>query len=397
MIYLTILVLLMFLSFRYDICGKKDNKEQWYLIVLCIFILLAGLRWRVGGDTIHYLYDFYYEYPSLVDFSFKEYYIGRDPFYVLLNSFVKSIGGRFYMVQLIQAAFVNILILKYFKKHSQYVFTCCMFYFLLSYVSFSMEIMRASFSIVICLYAFDYFIEKKWIKGYALLFIAVMFHTQTLGVLLFPAFLFLRLNKKGLLILIGAYILGIFFQKLLGDYIFLFEGNESLEDKFSTYTSEGAVFGENTRNINYFIIKILPNVFYPLFSLWYIKKYCKSMKTNLKQLEPFIMLGVVFVLIQIHFLIAYRFVDYFLIFFAIFYADTYIDIISKRKIGLSIAYLKTMVFFSPVMLYLVYSISFKEPIYIYSSVIDKTISKKKETKLKEMWVYTYYAPNYNEY
>lgn len=399
MIYLTILALLMFLSFRYDICGKTNDKEFWYFVVLCIFILFAGLRWRVGADTIHYLYDFYHEYPTLANFSFKEYYIGKDPFYVLLNSVVKSAGGRFYMVQLIQAAFVNILILNYFKKHSQYVFTCCMFYFLVSYVSFTMGTMRASFSLAISLYAFDYFIERKWLKGYGLLLVALMFHAQTLLVFLFPVFFFLRLNKKGILILLmGAYILGIFLQNLLADYIFLFEGNESLEDKLSGYTEEGAVFGENTRNINYFIVKMFPNIFYPLFALWYINKYCENeRKTILKRFEPLVMFGVVFVFIQIHFLIAYRYVEYFFVYFFIYYAELYINLTRNNRLKIGISYFRTMAFFFPVMISLVYFISYKDPTCNYSSVIRKAISKKKEEKLMEMWPYSYNSPNYNEY
>lgn len=396
MIYLAILALLMFLSFRYDICGKKDNKEQWYFIVLCVFILFAGLRWRVGVDTMRYLYFFYHDYPTLSDFSFEEYYIGKDPFFVLLNSFVKSIGGRFYVVQLIQAAFVNTLILNYFKKHCQYIFTCCMFYFLLSYISFSMEIMRASFSIVICLYAFDYFIEKKWIKGYALLLVATMFHAQALVVFLFPAFLFLRLNKRGLTILAGAYVLGIFVQEMLGNYIFLFEGNEDIKNKVSIYTSEDDPFGKNTHNINYYIVSIIPKVFYPLFTLWNVKKYYKN--SDLERLEPLVILGVIFVLIQANFVIAYRYVEYFTIYYALLYAEICVGMIKKGKNNIGFAYLRTILFFFPVMLSLVYFTAFKDPRYIYSSVLGKTIYPQKEAYFKELsFSDTYYSPNYNEY
>ena len=398
MIYLAILALLMFLSFRYDICGKKGNKEQWYFIVLCVFILFAGLRWRVGIDTMRYLYNFYHEYPSLSDFSFEEYYIGKDPFFVLLNSFVISIGGRFYLVQLIHTAFINILILNYFKKHSQYVFTCCVFYFLLSYISFNMEIMRASFSIVISLYAFDYFTERKWIKGYALLLVALMFHAQTLTVFLFPAFLFLRLNKKGLLTLIGAYIFGIFVMDLLANYAFLFEENEGIGYKVSGYTSEESAYGRNTNNINYFLFNLLSKVFYPLFVLCYTKKYCK--KADMEQLEPWVMLGMALALIQMHFLIVYRYVEYFTVYFEILYAEVCIGMIRKsKKLKVCVAYCKTMACFLPVIFSFVYFTVFKESRYIYSSVVDKTIIKKKETQFKNISYKgdSYYFPNYNEY
>lgn len=399
MIYLAILALLFLLSFHYDICGKKKYKSFWYLAVLGIFILFAGLRWRVGTDTIQYLYFFYHDYPTLSAFSFEDYYVGKDPFFVLINSFVKSIGGRFYWVQLIQTTFVNTLILHYFRKHSKYIFTCCLFYFLLSYISFTMEIMRASFSIVISLYAFDYFIEKKWAKGYLFLLFALMFHTQTLVLFLFPLFLFLRLDKKGVVILIGAYVIGVFIQGLLADYVSLFEGNEILAGKMSAYTSEGATYGENNHNITYYIVTIFPRLFYPLFALWYVKRSQSVQSSNIVCFEPFIMLGLIFVLIQIHFLIAYRYVEYFTIYFAMFFAEAYVGItVPKRRKRIDIAYLCSLALFFPAMISFLY-LSFKEPRYNYSSVLDRTIDPQKESQFKELTLINsgYSYPAFDEY
>ena len=114
MIYLIVLFLLIILSLRYDIQGKTKNFVFWYRIVLVVFILIAGLRWRLGVDTPNYLENFYYWHPTLDKFSFSEYGLGKDPFYVLINSIVKTLGGRFYIVQLIQASIVNVLI---FVRH----------------------------------------------------------------------------------------------------------------------------------------------------------------------------------------------------------------------------------------------------------------------------------------
>ena len=401
MLYLAILLFLMILSFHYDICGRTKYKSRWYGIVLLVFILFAGLRWRVGIDTMRYLYSFYHDYPSLSKFSFKEYGLGKDPLFVLINSFVRSIGGRFYVVQLIQATFVNILILNYFKRHSKYIFTCCLFYYLLSYVSFTMEIMRASFSIVISLYAFDYFIEKKWLKGYLLLMIAAMFHAQTLVLFIVPAFLSLRLNKKGLLILVGVYILGIFLQDIVANYIPLFDGNDAIARKMSSYTSETSSYGRNTNNINYYIFNLVPKIIYPLFAIWHTKRnQHDETEADLMRLEPFVLLGVAFVLIQIHFIIAYRYVEYFTIYFAIYYAETCVGMVAnRRKIRIDMSYLKTMIIFFPIMLSLVYFITFKSPRYIYSSVLNRTIIKKKEAQFRDYSIRdnSYSFPDYNEY
>ena len=124
MIYLFILILLLCLTLRYDINGKTKYRSQWYIIMLVIFILVAGLRWRLMVDTPNYIERFYHRTPLLKDYSFD---IGKAPFYTLINSIVLTLGGRFYVVQLIEASFVNILVFKYFKRHSKYIFTCLFF------------------------------------------------------------------------------------------------------------------------------------------------------------------------------------------------------------------------------------------------------------------------------
>lgn len=397
MIYLFVIILLLCLSIRYDICGKIKGRDFWYLAILCIFILLAGLRWRGGIDTHRYLFHFYHDYPTLGNFSFKDYYVGKDPLYVLLNSVVISLGGRFYVVQLIQAAFVNILIMNYFKKHSNYIFTCALFYFFLFYITFMMEIMRASFSIVICLYAYDYIMDKKWIKGYSLLLLALMFHFQTIVMFFLPALFFLRFNRRGLVFLTGAFFLGKFLQDLLADYIFLFEGNYNIENKISIYTSEDSSYGRETHNINYFIVNILPTILYPLFSLWYVKRDGKNLV--LLRLEPFVMLGVMFVLIRSNFVIAYRYVDYFRVVFALFFAEFFVlTIKNSKRLRLSVSFARTLIFFVPLFWLASYFIT--DPRYYYTSVLNRKINNEREVyfrKLSSIDLDLYYYPKYEEF
>ena len=391
MIYLFVLFLLLCLSFRYDICGKTKYRDQWYLIILIIFILIAGLRYRIGIDTPRYMFRFYHEYPTVSMFSFEDYYIGKDPFYVFLNSVVISLGGRFYIVQLIEAAFVNILVLNYMKKHSEYIFTCAFLYFLLLYISIMMEAMRAGFSIAICLYANDYMQKKKWVKGYLLLLIATMFHAQTLALYVIPLLLFLRFNKRGIIVLLLAYIGGQILQQSIGDYVFLLEGNEHLEDKVSGYAVSDN-YGENNKNMNYFIVRIFLPIVYSLFSLWYSKRHSRN--ENLKRFEPFIMLGLMFVMVQASFVIAYRYVDYYKVYFALFYAETFVCMI-KRSVRLKagLAYVKSAIIFLPLMINVLHF--FDNRYYPYSSVITKSVNKVRENRFKGS--NNYYFPKPDEY
>ena len=387
--FFTILLLLVFII-RYDINGKKLYRDKCYLLMLVIFILLAGLRWRVMMDTPNYIYYFYYIYPSLNEFTFEDYPIGKDPFYVLINSLVKSLGGRFYWVQLIEAAFVNILVFKYFKRHCNYIFTCLFFYAFTCYLGYSMETMRAGFSFVLCLYANDYILDKKWIKGYLLFILALMFHAQTIVMFVVPILFFMRFNKIGLIMCVCALILGFVVQRGLGTYLELLEMFDSISDKASMYAGSDK-YGTQGGNLNFYIVRIFPNLFYSLFCLFYLKKFHPDSKVL--KVEPFIMCGVFFLLIQMSMQIAYRYVDYFRIFFIIFYAETFIMIIHDSKIlSRSLATIRALIVFLPFILLVGYSMYLSAyTFYPYSSVIDRRIIRQREWKYEQTDKITPYA------
>ena len=69
MIYFVVLLLLLILTVRYDINGKTEYRDQWYNAVLVILILIAGLRFRLGVDTVNYIYMFYHDIHFLLAIS----------------------------------------------------------------------------------------------------------------------------------------------------------------------------------------------------------------------------------------------------------------------------------------------------------------------------------------
>lgn len=400
MIYLVVLFLLLLLSVRYDIYGKTRANEFWYGFMLVVFILVAGLRWRIGIDTPQYLYKFYHEYPTIDKFSFEEFPIGKDPLFVLLNSIIKTIGGRFYIVQLTHAAIVNILIFNYIKKHSKYIFTCLFFYAITCYTTYNMEIMRGSLSIVLCLYANDYILEKKWLKGYSLYFLALMFHVQTILLFILPILFFLKFNKVGVVFLFGAYLLGIIIMDVLGDYLFLFEDNESISRKVSIY-SRSEKYGAQNGNLNLYFIQILPLLIYVLVSFIYIKiKYTNS---SLLKFEPFIFLGVMFILIRMNLEIAYRYVDYFKIYFVLFFSEFFIKLIDgARVISKEVAVFRSYVIFIPFFLvFMVYNYILSKEYSLrytpYSSVIERIVSMKRENMYIDLNASKDFYPSANKY
>lgn len=378
LIYIIVTILLLYLSFYYDICGNKNGRDKWYRIVLVGFILIAGLRWRLGTDTIAYLARFYYQYPTFDKFHFKDYGLGDDPLYALINVFVKTCGGRFYIVQIIQSAIVNILVFKYIKRHSNYIFTCVLFYFFINYLNYNMEVMRGSISIVICFLGNDYIQEKKWLKGYLLYVIACFFHFQTILILLLPSLFWIRFNIVGVAFLLGVFLIGFILKDLINEYMFLLGGNEVLEEEL-TEKLESERWGEQHGNFFYFLGVFVVKILYPIISLLIIKKYKKDSKSI--RLEPFVLLGVMFALLQIHIPIFFRYLYYFEIYFTIVYSEVLVNFAKwffREKKAVAVSFL----IFFPI-LYYYGNIRYKSHLYHpYTSVIDRSVSNDKEEALQ---------------
>lgn len=400
MIYLVVLFLLLLLSFIYDINGKVKNRDFWYNTMLVVFILIAGLRWRLGVDTPNYLGSFYHVYPTIDNFSFSDYGIAKSPLYVLINSVVKTLGGRFYVVQLIHATIVNVLIFKYIKKHTAYIYTSVFFYALFAYTSYNMEIMRGSLSIVICLFSNDFILEKKWVKGYSLLVLALLFHPQTLVLFLMPILFFLRLNKTGIIILICAFFIGMVIMQIFGDYLWLFEGDENIEDKVSSYVNSER-YGEQGGKFGFFVGACFMPIFYMIYSLLYAKKNRSDNK--LLMLEPFLMLCIMFIVIRLNVEIAYRYIDYYKIYYCLFYANLFVNFIVDEKIlRRGLAFFRSFLIFCPFFYFIVVRGYITDAgkgfrYNPYTSIFDRTIDKQRQMRYNKIHSTKYPFPNVNEY
>lgn len=376
MLYISIFIILLYLSFRYDLMGAKTFKDFWYVFMLVVFILVAGLRYRLGEDTPNYLWGFYHKYPPLEKFSLSDFSIGSDPLWVLLNSIVKSIGGRFYHVQLIHATIINVLIFKYIKKHSSYIFTCLLFYAFCCYTNYNMQIMRASLSVVLCLFGNDYVLERKWFKGYVLYGIALFCHAQTILIFVLPFLFFMRLNAKGMLLLIFAFVAGKILQDSLGDYVFLLEDSDEIADKAEMYANSDD-YGQG-KSFKWLLLRYIMDIPYALLSLWYVKHKLKN--RHLLRFEPFIMLGLLFLFVQFNFQIAYRFVDYYRIYFVLFFAEFFIGCAKcYLRMPIITAFVVMLLMFVPYVFIMGWGRSGSfDQYYPYSSVIERSKSADRE-------------------
>ena len=379
MIYLIVLFLLLLLSIRYDINGRIKGSKQWYIMIQIILIIIAGLRFRFGLDTISYLYNFYNVFPSLGDLDFTRLDTFRyEPLWVLLNSTVKTLGGKFYIVQLIQASIVNILVFKYFKKHSEYPFLCVTLFFIIDYCYFCMMIMRNAVAIVICLFANDYVLEKKWKKAFLLFSIAFLFHYSTiLFILATPFLLWLRLNKKGIIVILSMLVIGKIMSSYIGDLSALIAFNDTVSGKLDNYMDNNMLSTES-KNINYFIFAIMFPFVYDLISLYFVKK--KQPQSSLMKFEPFVMIGLMFVLLRMNIGMLHRFTKLYEIYFIMFYVQAYM-IMYKRKGRLTspVSLARAFIVFFPFLFTTTYIA--KKDFWNYNpyyTVLEKKVEKRRD-------------------
>lgn len=184
-VYLLVLVILLIGVFNYE-KKKLPGKNKWYILEWLILVLVAGLRYKIGGDTAAYMrdYDLYPTLSELSSFDFAE--ASRQPLWYLFCALCKAVNTEFVCFQLIHSIVVNTVILWFFKKHSQRPFVCVLIYALFFYMNYCTEVLRASLSVCMFLLSYDYLIGKKWLRYALFSIIAYGFHAQAIVMLLFP-------------------------------------------------------------------------------------------------------------------------------------------------------------------------------------------------------------------
>lgn len=395
--YLVVFLLLVLLSFRYDINEKTKYGEFGYYLALTGIVLLAGLRYRLGVDTTAYMYGFYHLVPVLPDFFKDEDYMSEPGFY-LLCSLVKTLGGKFYIVQLLHAAFVCGLLFRFFKNHSKYVFTCILLFYIWDFTSCLMETMRASMAVVICLYGNEFFIKKKLLKGFSLYAIAFLFHNSSVLLLITPLLLFLRLkfNMMGLLVIFFAVIIGKVIQDQLEDLFLLFNLDTNFSDKAIGYVNDDHYASNVKHNIFYYIVNIGSYLFYLFISFFIIKR---NRNGDLLNLQPFIIIGLMFISLKDNSSIFYRYVEFFIPYFILYFVELFIGgVKSFPNLGRGVCVLRTFILFIP--LFYIIMGRYNTGIvryYPYSSVIERSISVERETDYKKLRTDFSLILNENEY
>lgn len=214
MIEYVLAFLLVFICIYYNKRMAKDLRI-FCMCGICLYIvLLFGLRYRVGIDTINYM-DNFAQLPSLSDFENIDWAERKmEPGSTLLCMICKSVVSDFWLTQLVFAAITNSCMFIFIYRQCRNPFIGVFVYFILAMFYYTTEIMRESVAIGIFLLNFRNFQQRRWMKYYILCLFSIAFHYSAIITLLFPLIRILRFNIWYILICIGFVLIAPIFDIL---------------------------------------------------------------------------------------------------------------------------------------------------------------------------------------
>lgn len=165
------------------------------LVFVCGYIvLLMGLRYRVGIDTMNYMSSYGYtpEFKGFFDNDFTE--TRFEPGYLLLCALCRLVTKDFWLLQLVHALILNVCVFIFLYRRTINPFTGIAIYFVLTWLYFNTEVMRESLAIAIFLLNYENLKKRRWIAYYLLTLVSISFHYSALILWLFPFVKFIKLN-----------------------------------------------------------------------------------------------------------------------------------------------------------------------------------------------------------
>lgn len=269
MIYILVFILLLIPVIRYDLMAKTGGEEKWYYFNLVVLILLAGLRYRVGGDTLMYM-SMHDDMPAMDELKYFDFENALyNPFWYIYVSVFKSISDDFLLFQFAQAVIVNVVFFRFFKKYSpHYYFSAILLYYIGYYCYFNMEIMREIICVCILMLITPFLLEKRWILYYAGCVLAIQFHFSAAVMLIIPIFYIFLAKPSWKLQMV--FIAGVMLLTKIVNIMTLLVGILSQNDQMVGLVEK---YSDDSSNIAGMFVQLIACL--PLVGLMYIRSNYK--------------------------------------------------------------------------------------------------------------------------
>lgn len=325
MVYFLLIIGLLILTYSYDYRGKTQGKLFWLLVCLLAFILIAGLRYRLGTDSIRYE-RYFINGPKLETLGARHFINTRfSPLYILLSAGVRTVTSQFLVFQIVHAIIVNCVIFYFLYLNTKKIFFALILYFLLLYFTLNMEVLREALAVCVFLLAWPSFRDGKWVKWYLLSVIGFLCHTSAVFMFILPIIvlpgiksLFIYGNRTwiicGIILLVVMFIKEKFFV-----YIQALAVMENVSERAQVYSKTD--LASSNLNIFGYVVAVIRFVIYPLLALYFLNKKSDDKFWENSRLVNFILVSVYIGIVMTGIPIFYRYNNYFLFFPIIVYSE----------------------------------------------------------------------------
>lgn len=313
--YLFVLLLTLFFCF-----GNKSMSttlRKFCFSFICILVvLILGLRYRVGIDTINYM-NSYDKASTLSYIKFSEILEMRwEPLFVILRSIFRGFTKNFWPFQTFMALITTTGVGIFLYRYCRNPFVGLVLYFIICCFYFTTEIMRESAAISIFLLNFENLVKRRWLRYYLFSLLSIGFHYSAIIIWFFPFVRFLKLNIWFVVICCGVIFVTPLIEHINKILVFA-----SVNNRIDSYIDG------NDLNLNWRIYQVIQNGFPCIFALFLSRKsgFDKSI------LRPFVLLQIIFVVAAFAVPIIFqRFINYTQIINIAFLANLLVDNGLKR-------------------------------------------------------------------
>lgn len=262
---------------RQDRPGRR-SAEMCYWILCVLYAAVAGLRYRIGVDTVQYEMELSVV-PPVSEFNPATFAMRYEPGIIILTGITRMFTPWIWPVQLICALWVNTAVFIFGKRMTERWFLFAGLYLLCAWLNMNFEVMREGVAIGFFLLAWPYFKRGEWWRYYLMIVGGILFHYSAVVLLLLPLFRMPYLRKiyesprVSSSLMVVALLLGVFIPwggifEWLSGLTFL---PDSIAEIFKKYHTDYFVLrhGLNLWGITGYLVKF---VLYPLSAVLLLRR-----------------------------------------------------------------------------------------------------------------------------
>jgi len=189
-VYLVIFVILSFLTVLEIYQPKVVKGRVLMILVYSLLTIVAGLRYRLGPDTISYMLLFENKAIELSNLTYTDIFAGRyQPGWVLLESLFKELDN-WYFFQFTISMLFHVLLFRFIWNITTNRYTYLLVYFLICYLYLATDVLRESIAIGFISNSLLELTRGRSFRSFLFFFLAFMFHFYALIWILFVPILY---------------------------------------------------------------------------------------------------------------------------------------------------------------------------------------------------------------